>query len=67
MPPLLQMAGVFLAVLVFIFFVEMIWFRIVDRLLENIKKSLFPQKPTAWHTLEEAEEAEKTHKKTPQG
>lgn len=67
MSPFLQMAGVFLVVLVLIFFVGMIWFHIVDGLLENIKKRLFPPKPMTWHTLEEAKEAEKVQKKTPQG
>jgi len=68
MLPILQMAGAFFAVLVLIFFVGMIWFHIVDGLLENIKRRLFPPKPAAWHTLEEAEEAmKKTQKKTPQG
>lgn len=68
MPPILQMAGVLLVVLGLLFFVGMIWFRIVEGLLESIKKRLFPPKPIAWHTAEEAEEATKnSHKKTPQG
>ncbi len=68
MPPILQMAGVLLVVLGLLFFVGMIWFRIVEGLLESIKKRLFPPKPIVWHTAEEAEESmEKSHKKTPQG
>lgn len=57
MPVILQMAGAFLVLLVIIFIVGMIWFHLVEGLLNGIKKRLFPNKePLIWHTLDEAKQ-----------